>query len=227
MRELLTHFGEQYGEPRSSVPSMLMESLRKLKAAGVIEIDSEELRSTPLCDSLREILGVSLTELAAGDPDSSLRVSPLFGRPREGGRRYDVFVLMPFRSELQPVFEDHIKRVASALAITVARADDFFTNRPVVNEIWSAIAAARVLIADCTGRNPNVFYEIGVAHTIGKPVILVTQDPADVPFDLRHLRYIEYRFTPRGMMEFEEILKRTITEVLESDEAQVSDAPNG
>src|SRR5215469_6268180 len=93
MRELFAHFGEKYGDtPTSSVPNMLAKSLMKLEEAGVIEIESEAFRSTPLCDSLREILGVSLTELAAGDPDSSLRVSPLFGRPRERGYRYDVFV---------------------------------------------------------------------------------------------------------------------------------------
>ena len=48
------------------------------------------------------------------------------------------------------------------------------------------------MIADCTGRNPNVFYEIGIAHTLGRDVILITQNEADVPFDLRHLRYVQY-----------------------------------
>jgi hypothetical protein len=47
---------------------------------------------------------------------------------------------------------------------------------------------SRVVICDCTGRNPNVFYEIGIAHTLGREVILITQNPEDIPFDLRHLR---------------------------------------
>ena len=81
-----------------------------------------------------------------------------------------------------------------------------------MQEIWSAIAQATILIADCTNKNPNVFYEIGLVHALGKPVILITKNKEDVPFDLRHRRYIEYTLTPRGMERFEEILTSTILE---------------
>jgi len=47
-------------------------------------------------------------------------------------------------------------------------------------------------LCDCTGRNPNVFYEAGIAHTLGREVILITQNEQDIPFDLRHRRYIRY-----------------------------------
>ncbi|WP_217989549.1 hypothetical protein [Sphingomonas lenta] len=56
----------------------------------------------------------------------------------------------------------------------------------------SLIDRSRVVICDCTGRNPNVFYEAGIAHTLGREVILITQNGQDIPFDLRHLRYIPY-----------------------------------
>jgi hypothetical protein len=59
-----------------------------------------------------------------------------------------------------------------------------------------------------------VFYEIGMAHTVGKPVILTTQNETDVPFDLRSIRYIHYRYTPPGMKEFEERLAKTIAGLL-------------
>jgi len=75
------------------------------------------------------------------------------------------------------------------------------------------------VIADCTGRNPNVFYEIGLAHASGKPVILITQNSDDVPFDIRHLRYIQYDYTPRGMRVFEKRLVDTLkTEVLRGED---------
>jgi hypothetical protein len=83
-----------------------------------------------------------------------------------------------------------------------------------MSEIWSAICKARLVIADCTGRNPNVFYEIGVAHTMGIPVILLTQRMEDVPFDLRHIRFIKYEFTPRGMQKFEKELSATLRDEL-------------
>jgi hypothetical protein len=79
-----------------------------------------------------------------------------------------------------------------------------------MRDIWSAIHAARIVVADCTGRNPNVFYEIGLAHAIGRYTILISQSIDDVPFDLRHLRIILYEYTPRGMEKFEKALIETM-----------------
>ena len=79
----------------------------------------------------------------------------------------------------------------------------------MIRDIWRAIGAAQFIIADVTGRNPNVFYELGIAHTLGKDVILITQDSGDIPFDLTHLRHIQYDYTPRGMKSFEEKLRGT------------------
>lgn len=55
-----------------------------------------------------------------------------------------------------------------------------------------------MVICDCTGRNPNVFYEAGIAHTLGREVVLITQNPEDIPFDLRHLRHIRYLNNAQG-----------------------------
>lgn len=122
---------------------------------------------------------------------------------------------MPFETKLSAVYEDHLKSVARELSVTIARADDFFTNHDVITDIWSAIVASKILVADCTGRNPNVFYEIGLAHAIGKPVVLITQQSEDIPFDLRHRRYITYELTPRGMKAFEQALKKAIINTIE------------
>jgi hypothetical protein len=117
---------------------------------------------------------------------------------------------MPFLDDLKPVWEDHIKNVAKSLGLSVVRADDFFTAHSIMSDVWNAICSTRAIIADCTGRNPNVFYEIGIAHTIGKPVVLIAQNSDDVPFDLRHLRYILYEYTPRGMQQLEQKLAQTL-----------------
>ena len=100
------------------------------------------------------------------------------------------------------------------MGVTVRRADDFFTAHSVVQDIWKAIVSARLIVADCTDRNPNVFYEIGLAHTIGKSTILLTQREEDIPFDLQQRRYIAYQFTPPGMKEFEIKFKETVQNVL-------------
>ena len=83
-------------------------------------------------------------------------------------------------------------------------------------DVWAVVYQSRVVIADCTTRNPNVFYEIGMAHTVGKPVILITQNEDDVPFDLRHIRYITYEYTPPGMVSFEASLTKTIQNIASS-----------
>jgi hypothetical protein len=147
-------------------------------------------------------LGVSLTQLAPFSSESVI-AAPVFGPPAAPVLKADVFVLMPFVDELRALYDGHIKPLAHTLGITVARADDFFTPSSVVSDVWNSIYAARVVIGDCTGRNANVFYEIGIAHTLGKPVILLAQDGADVPFDIRHIRVLIYAPSAQGMADLE------------------------
>jgi hypothetical protein len=149
------------------------------------------------------------------DSQNLVKVTPFFGMPVDFiSEAADLFVLMPFSEELKPIYDDHIKSVAENLGVTVKRADNFFTVHDIMKDIWNGIYNAKVVIADCTNRNPNVFYEIGIAHTVGKPVILITQNPDDVPFDLRNIRYIRYQYTPREMKNFERTLERTVKHTL-------------
>ena len=70
--------------------------------------------------------------------------------------------------------------------------DDIFATGKIIDQVWSGINAAKVLVAELTSRNPNVFYELGIAHTLRKPVVLVSSNEEDVPFDVRHIRVIYY-----------------------------------
>lgn len=119
------------------------------------------------------------------------------------------FVLMPFKQELRPIYDDHIAKVCRELSISVTRADQIFSLGPVMDHLREQVTSARYVIADLTDNNPNVFYELGICHAIGKQVVLMTQN-TDVPFDVRHLRHIRYQFTPRGMADFEDALKSTL-----------------
>lgn len=170
------------------------------------------LRLSDNWGTIQDLLGISLSEMAKVDPDKSMFIQPWLGRPRPTlhEEQLDLFVLMPFRPDMGPVYEDHIKKVAASLNLKVRRADDFFTVHFVMQDIWTAICRSRIIIADCTDKNPNVFYEIGIAHTVGKPVVLITQNSEDIPFDLRSIRYISYEYTPPGMSKFEDDLANTI-----------------
>lgn len=155
---------------------------------------------SPLAITMEETLGFSFS----GKPGS------IFGDPTQSKDWPQIFVLMPFAQQIEPVYDDHIKKVAGDLGMTVGRADDFFSTGQIVLDIWSAINAASTVIADCTGRNPNVFYEVGLAHAVGKNTILISQSLDDVPFDLRHLRVTIYKYTPPGMKDFELSLRKTL-----------------
>jgi len=144
-----------------------------------------------------------------------MRIEPIFGKSQFIPDPDLCFVLMPFSSYLAPVFSDHITSVCNQLNLKCLRADDIFSNSSIIEDIWCQINKARVVIADLTSKNPNVFYETGIAHTIGKPLILITQDIDDIPFDLRHLRHIIYQFTPRGMERFESALYNTIQFIMD------------
>ncbi len=126
-----------------------------------------------------------------------------------------VFVLMPFDEPFDEVFEDHIRPTVNKIdGLRCMRADDIYDNREIMEAIWRFINEARIIIAELTGRNPNVFYETGIAHTVGKEVILITQSMEDVPFDLRHLRCIVYQRTARGCKRLEQDLENMIRAIL-------------
>jgi hypothetical protein len=114
---------------------------------------------------------------------------------------------MPFADEFQAVYDDHIKKVLTDLGLVAQRADEIASTSMITWDIWERINKARFIIADMTGRNPNVFYEVGLAHALSKEVILLTRSMGDIPFDLQALRFIVYDYTPRGMSEFEKKLR--------------------
>ena len=188
----------------------------ELESAGLILFKDGKFIVTDQWTRIQGTLGISLTSLDEAARPDLVSVEPLFGVPNMGGRVADVFVLMSFSPNFTPIFTTHISKVVKSLDLTVGRADDFFTAHSVMEDVWKAVYRSRAVIADCTTRNPNVFYEIGMAHTVGKPVILITQDESDIPFDLRHLRYIVYAYTPPGMEIFEHKLRLTLQEILKS-----------
>lgn len=198
-------------------PYMRPPSLKIRQRAGSYEFieqrsDGFKIKGHDIYDRIWWKTKGEFADITKSDKTSSLSFS-IFGSPNKK-YTYGLFVLMPFTSSLKPVYDDHIKKVAKTQNLSIARADDFFSQNSIMYEVWSAIAQASILIADCTGKNPNVFYEIGIAHTIGKPVILITQNQDDVPFDLRHIRYIHYEYTPSGMIKFENTLTTTISEIM-------------
>lgn len=102
-----------------------------------------------------------------------------------------VSLMMPFQASFDDVHAS-IVEASTQCEMQCLRADDIWEHDAIIQDIVSLINRSRVVVCDCTGRNPNVFYEAGIAHSIGKDVILISQSADDVPFDLKHLRYVSY-----------------------------------
>ena len=102
------------------------------------------------------------------------------------------FVLMPFAEPYNAHYGSIFKPALEAVGYDVSRADDLFAPRPIVEDIATSIKNADLILCEMSGKNPNVFYELGLAHSLGKPVILVSQSMEDIPFDLRHIRVLLY-----------------------------------
>jgi len=105
--------------------------------------------------------------------------------------------MMPFDEGFNAVYKS-IQGAAENVGLRCRRADDIWENAAIIEDVVALIDRSRIVICDCTGRNPNVFYEAGIAHTLGREVILIAQSDHDIPFDLRHLRFIRYLNNAEG-----------------------------
>jgi hypothetical protein len=102
------------------------------------------------------------------------------------------FVAMPFHALYKAEYERVIKPAIQDAGLTCKRGDEIHAHQSIVEDVWHFIRKARLVVAELSERNPNVMYEVGLAHAIGKPIIFLTRNKEDVPFDLGSLRYIYY-----------------------------------
>jgi len=102
------------------------------------------------------------------------------------------FVMIPFVNPFNIYYQSIFKPAIIAANLEPVRADDLFRPSVIVADLWQMIQDSKVLLAELTTKNANVFYELGLAHAIGKPVILVSETMEDVPFDLQQLRVLLY-----------------------------------
>lgn len=132
------------------------------------------------------------------------------------------FTIMPFGGWFDDYYDSIYKPALEAAGLRPKRADDLYRPSTIVNDIWSYTKGAKLVLADLTGKNPNVFYELGLAHALAKPVVLVAESMNDVPFDLRALRVIEYdKNEPRWGDTLRDKIIQSVGEVLASPIASV------
>jgi hypothetical protein len=122
-----------------------------------------------------------------------------------------VAVMMPFGKEFGPVYEA-IKRACASNGLRCLRADDIWEESAIIQDIFNLLFKAQVVVVDFSTRNSNVMYETGIAHTLGKHVIPLTQSLSDVPFDMQHHRALKYFPNTEGLGQLEGALARKLAQ---------------
>ena len=126
-----------------------------------------------------------------------------------------VAVMMPFDAGFTGVYAA-LQGAAAEVGMVCLRADNIWVNHHIMDDIINLIWRAQVVVADLTGKNPNVFYEAGIAHTIGRQVIQIAQSMDDIPFDLRSIRSLRYLNNDQGRADLKRDVAGRIGTILEA-----------
>jgi len=123
--------------------------------------------------------------------------------------RPKVFAVMQFTEEFNELYKEVIEPVCENFELEVIRADDIYNNGLIIQDIINSINEASIIIADITPDNPNVYYEVGYSHAVGKPVILLCDNNREkLPFDISGFRTIFYKNKISGKSAVEAQLKK-------------------
>ncbi len=126
-----------------------------------------------------------------------------------------VFVIMPFAEQWSDrIWRDHIKRYVMEFEprFNCIRADNLF-GQDVMKDIFRSLVQCRLIIAETTSRNPNVFYELGMCHAMGRNVVLLTQNAKDIPFDLLRFRHCVYEDNSQGHLQMKFFIQNVLREI--------------
>jgi len=110
----------------------------------------------------------------------------------DAGAEPTCFLVMPFGQSESATVHRVLREACQRAGLRPLRGDDLFTPTDILDDIWRGITGASYVIADISGRNPNVLYELGIAHTLAKPVLILSRSAEDIPIDLATRRVIVY-----------------------------------
>jgi hypothetical protein len=133
------------------------------------------------------------------------------------GSQLSAFVMMPFRPKFVHNYETVIAPALETCGLQSQLAPNIQESRDIMSNIYQGIWNSRLVVADLTGLNANVFYELGIASTLNKQVLLLTQDMDQLPFDLRRDRVLKYEDTAGGRAKLGTELVRETEDMLQKE----------
>ena len=155
------------------------------------------------------------TEISEIEAIQQITFTPsVFKIPKKPTNSKLISVMMPFNPAYRGTYEA-IKRVADHMELECLRADDIWENSTFIQDIFDLIFCSRIVVVDFSERNPNVMYETGIAHTLGKIVIPITQSINDIPSDLGHHRALKYLPNDEGYRNLSNELYKRIKTIIE------------
>lgn len=187
------------------IPNWKIEKLASELDLDPFPVDFKEMERTHWSVKNVDLFEVLFRDQVRSPQSSILKFSPTVD-PKL------VAVMMPFEG-FNDVYEA-IKQAATSQGLDCKRADQIWANHKVMDDITELISGASVVICDFTKRNPNVFYETGIAHAIGKKFIPITQSKDDVPFDLLSYRYLHYLPNGEGLAGLTKDLSKRLAEII-------------
>ena len=179
-----------------------------------VQIDGQRLRLT--VEGIRVLTHIFPQPLSAGQIGLSAwgngRVE--FSNVEVSARPPTAFVVMQFGSPYDELFDEVIGPVCRRLDVKAFRASDIYRPSVILQDIIQGLADSEVVVAEITPTNANVFYELGYAHALGKPVILLAEEGTRLPFDLSGYRVIFYKDAIRGKSGLEADLYQHLSNIL-------------
>jgi hypothetical protein len=124
------------------------------------------------------------------------------------------FVLIPHNDEFLGIYEDAIRPAMETNGIEAKIAADIYEPGSILGQVWNHIRTAEVIVADVSGTNPNVIYELGLCFGLRRCPIILTRKSEELPFNLRVLRYLQYENSAGGSKALREALTAAIQEFL-------------
>ncbi|MEN0050606.1 MAG: hypothetical protein AAF806_26310 [Bacteroidota bacterium] len=175
---------DKFKLPKDKVVEFKTVFIESLKFAELLKDENEKITVIDIVDHTHKIAFQQVDKVVRKDTGGMKKV--------EGKK---CFVMMPFTDPIGGYYQSVFKPAIEKVGMIPVRADnDIFGTGKIVEQIWDGIQSATVLVAELSSRNPNVYYELGLAHALKKPVVLVSSKDEDVPFDLQHVRVIYYDY---------------------------------
>lgn len=202
------NFYKMYGDHRNLMPNRVYKIEIKLKGSNLkLFVDEVEVISFTIPLSIMQSQ-VGLFCMSQSDIIIK-NFNVISEKPK-------VFMVMQFDDQNNDLYADVVREICTSKEydLNVVKADEIYGPGIIISDITKSINESKIVIAEITQGNSNVFYEVGYAHALNKPTILIAQKDTKLPFDVSPFRILFYENTIAGKKRVEEGLKKHLNAIL-------------